>query len=210
MSAPSAIAGGAQPGSGQNREPLKDKLRKLVPPPITKEIEEELEKIASGVRAKINAASDSDNADGSIRDGLRTIEPGLKHTRSWCKAQRIIGEELGKADDQPVRRIVSPPQKNVATVPKEPEEDQASSEESADIATEQPVQAAVDNSPPRKGRRMKWADDRIDEDAYIQRAFEEAMEYLPVCDGEPHPKARILVAKLIDGLGLAGPESPKP
>jgi len=200
MSAPVVVLDGGQSSSGQNRDLLEDRLRKLLPPLITSEDERWIEKIASGVSGKIKAASDSESADSSIGEGLRAIEPSLKCTHNWCTAQRVIGEELGKAYDQPVRRIVSPPQKKVAKVPKAPEEDPASSEEFANSATDQPVQPAAVVNPVHLGRKMKW--DRLDEDSYIKEAVDEAGEYLPVRSGEAHPKAVILLSRLMNRLGV--------
>ncbi len=200
MTAPVAMPDGALPDSGQNREPLEDRLRKLLSPPITEEMEEGLEKIASGVRCKNKAASDSDNADASIRDGFRTIEAGLKHTHNCCKAQKVISEELGKADAQPVRRIVSPPKKKVAKVPKEPEEDQALSEGFADSATGQPVRPCTTEGPSRRGRKVKWEQDREDIDAFITRTVEDSEWHLPLRGGEAHPRAVDLLLGLIKHL----------
>jgi hypothetical protein len=202
MSAPVAMPDGTQSCSRQNQEPLEERLRKLLPPPITSEDEKEIEKIASGVRGKIKVAADSDNADSSIGEGLRAIEAGLKYTHNWCTAQKVIGEELGKADDQPVRRIVSPPQKKVTTVPKEPEEDQASSEEFADSALDQPVRPSTALSPSRRGRKMKWEQDREDVDAFIARTVEDSEWHLPFRDGEAHPRAVDLLSRLIKHLGV--------
>lgn len=201
MTAPSAMPDGAQPGSGQNREPLEERLRKLLPPPITPEDEKGIEKIASGVRGKIRAACDSDDANSSIGDGLRSIEPGLRRTHNWCSAQKAIGEELGKADDQPVRRIVSPPQKKVTTVPREPEEDQASPEGFPVSSTGQPAPSATVN-PSHCGRKVKWEQDREDIDAFIARTVEDSEWHLPFRGGEAHPRAVELLLSLIKHLGV--------
>lgn len=201
MSAPSAMPAGTQPDPEQNREPLEDRLRKLLSPPITEEMEEGLEEIASGVRGKIKAAADNDNADSSISDGLRTIESGLKFTHNWCKAQRVIGQELGKADDQPVRRIVSPPQEKVAALHKDPEEDQASSEEFPVSSMGQPAPSMTVN-PSLRGRKVKWEQDREDIDAFIARTVEDSEWHLPFRGGEAHPRAIDLLLSLIKHLGV--------
>lgn len=195
MSAPTAIPENAQslPRSGGDR--LKERLQKLLPSPITDRNKEALQKIATGVRLKIDAEGAKKKADEEIVSGLKILDPDLRRLQKVCDAHDIIGEELGQADGQPVRRIVKPPKKDLR-LQKAP----------VSTETEQPVQPAADASPPHQGRKVKWNDDRLDEDSYIKRAVEEAMEYLPVSEGEPHPMARSLVSQLRARLGLAEPD----
>lgn len=205
MSAPIAMPDGVQPGSGQNPVPLEDRLRKLLSTPITDRTKEALEKIASGIRAK-------KEADDEIVSGLKILEPDLRRVHKVCEAHRVIGEELGRADGQPVRRIVKPPKRKTdAPVQEMPTENLRPPEATVSTETEQQVQLPVDVNSPQMGRKVKWKEDRIDEDSFILRAVEEAIEYLPACGGEPHPKAHILLAKLKNGLGLGlpVPDSPR-
>ncbi len=211
MSAPTAIPENAQSLSGPDGERLQERLRKLLPSPITDRNKEGLEKIASGVRLNIDAERTKQEADDKIVAGLEILDPYLILMHKVCEEHLIIVEELGQADGQPVRRIVNPPKKKTdAPILEESAEDLRRREATVNAESEQSVQPAADASPPHHGRKVKWDDDRLEEDSYIQRAVEEAMEYLPVCSGEPHPKARILISKLMDRLGLAGPDSPIP
>jgi hypothetical protein len=197
MSAPAAMPENAESLSGSGGDRLKERLQKLLPSPITDRNKEALQKIDTGVRSKIDAEGAMKKADEEIVSGLKILDPDLKRLHKVCDAHDIIGEELGRADGQPVRRMVKPPKKDLRLP-----------EATVSTDTEQPVQPAADASPPHQGRKVKWNDDRLDEDSYIKRAVEEAMDYLPVCDGEPHPMARSLVSQLRDRLGLAEPDSP--
>lgn len=211
MSAPTAIPDNAQSLSGPDGERVTERLRNLLPSPITDRDKDGLEKIASGVRSNIDAERAKKRADDEIVAGLKILDPDLIRMHKVCEAHRVIGEELGRADGQPVRRIVNPPKKKTdAPIQEEPTEDLRRPEATVSTETEHPVQSAAEASPPHQGRKVTWNADRLDEDSYIQRALEEATEYLPVCDGEPHPKARILISKLTDRLGLTGPGSPRP
>lgn len=209
MIAPTAIPENAQSLFGSGGDRLKERLQKLLPSPITDRNKEALQKIATGARSKIDAEGTMKKADEEIVSGFKILDPDLKRLHKVCEAHDIIGEELGRADGQPVRRIIKPPRKKMdAPIQEEPSQDPRSPTATLNTETEQRVQPAADASPPHQGRKVKWNDDRLDEDSYIKRALEEAAEYLPVCDGEPHPMARSLVSQLRDRLGLAEPDSP--
>lgn len=200
MTAPTPTPDCALAVPAQPREPLEARLRELLSPPVTAEIEAGLAKIVSGVRAKLKTASVLADADASMADGLRTVEQRLKNAHNWLKAQKVIGEELGRADGQPVRRILCPPQKEEAKVPKEAEEDQASFEGSAASMTNQPVGPKTTASSSLPGRRMKWDQDREEADAFIARTVEDSEFHLPSRGYEAHPKSVDLVISLIRHL----------
>ena len=195
MSAPAAMPENAESVSGSGGDRLKERLQKLLPSPITDRNKEALQKIATGVRLKIDAEGAMKKADEEIVSGLKILDRDLRRLHKVCDAHDIIGEELGLADGGRRRMVTA-------------QEDLRLPEATVSTDTEQPVQPAADASPPHQGRKVKWNDDRLDEDSYIKRAVEEAMDYLPVCDGEPHPMARSLVSQLRDRLGLAEPDSP--
>jgi hypothetical protein len=199
MSAPDAIPENAESFSGRDRERLKEKLRKLLPHTLTDENKEGLEKIASGVRIKIEAERAKKEADDAIVSGLKILDPDLIRMHNVCEAHRVIGKELGRADGQPVRRIVKPPKEQADTpVQNDATEDLRRPEDSVSTETEQPFQRPPAVNSAHLGRKMKW--DRLDEDSFIKKAVEEAGEFLPVRGGEAHPKAVILLSKLMDRL----------
>jgi hypothetical protein len=199
MTAPAPMPEGDQPRSEQDGEQLKVDLRELLPKPVTGANEEALEKIASGVRSKIDAERAKKEADGTIFSGLKILDPDLIRMHNVCEALRVIGKKLGRADGQPVRRIVKPPKKKTdAPVQAEPTEERRGSEDSVSAETEQPFQPPTAVDSVHLGRKMNW--DRLDEDSFIKKTVEEAGEFLPVRGGEAHPKAVILLSKLMDRL----------
>jgi hypothetical protein len=85
MSAPDAIPENAESFSGRDRERLKEKLRKLLPHTLTDENKEGLEKIASGVRIKIEAERAKKEADDAIVSGLKILDPDLIRMHNVCE-----------------------------------------------------------------------------------------------------------------------------
>ena len=200
MSAPTATSNGALADTGPDREPLEDKLRKLLPKPIKDENKEALEKIAAGVRAREDAECARKKADEEILSGLTILDPDLRSMHNVCDAHRVIGKELRRADGQPVRRIVKPPMKKTdAPIQEEPADDLGPS----GICTAESVQYPSKHPRPKSGRKVVWDMDRPDKDSFIRRTVEEAGEFLPHRGGEADPKAVDLVLKMMERLHVS-------
>lgn len=194
MIAPTAIPENAQSLSGPDGERVKERLGKLLPSPITDRNKEALQMIAAGVRSKREAERAKETADQEIVSGFQILDPELKRLHNVCKAHCVVGEELERADGQPIRRIVKPPKKRTdARVRKDPTEDLTPSDQSDGICTEQR---------PKSGRKVKWDVDRPDEDSFIRRTVEEVGE-LPDRGGEPHPKAIDLLLTMMERLRVS-------
>jgi hypothetical protein len=121
MSAPAAVIDNAQPISGLEEDLLKERLRKLQPSPLSDRVKEGVEKIAAGVRLKINSEVSNWHADDEIRSGLGILKHDLQRMHKVGDAHRVIGQALGRADGQPARRIAKPPRKKTdAPIREEP------------------------------------------------------------------------------------------
>lgn len=182
----------AGPTSGDApRETLERKLRELLPDCIPKEMELTVESLAKGVRTKTSV-------NDQIRSDFAVLRPLLRRAGTLCAAMREIGAELGRADGQPVRRMLDPPRRQ-GTKGGSPAESGTNSVSGETLAPAQTGQSQT-------GRRITWPQDRLREKEFIVRAVEEALMYLPAEGDQPHPLAANFLRELMNALQLT-PES---
>lgn len=201
MSAPTTMPDGSQPGSGQTRQPLVERLIELLPSPLSERNKEGLAKVAAGVRSTIEVELRKKKADDEMVSGFKILEPDLKFMRNVCKAHCVIGEEIGRADGQPVRRILDGPKQKHVALPTVPEEESDPSGEGESSTAPQLIPLAATARIPR-GRKVNWDQETLSDDGFIGRAVEEAGLRFPGQGTEVDAQAAEFVSRLIRRLNV--------